>query len=91
MHEGGKRPVSAEIFLRAHEGYERYFTDRGGPAAGRSARAILCLTALTRWLGWRAVQLGRPSHPQAAAWARMFGEVGRRSASKLRRPPEESR
>lgn len=84
MHEGGKRPLSPDTFLCAHDGFQRFFTDWRGSAAGRTARAILCLTALTRWLGWRAVQFVRPSHPDAAAWARMFGEVGRRSVLALK-------
>jgi GT2 family glycosyltransferase len=86
VHEGGKRPVAAARFVHSHDGFERYFERRQGRAAGRLARATLCLTAAARCAGW-AYRARRNSDPErraeCEAWRRMFREVLRLSAPRV--------
>jgi N-acetylglucosaminyl-diphospho-decaprenol L-rhamnosyltransferase len=87
VHHGGNRPIPPERFVLAHDGFERFFARRSGPRAGRVARAILCLTALTRAAAWGAVAVFRPTRRQRAVeWMRMFLAVVELSARALRAP-----
>jgi GT2 family glycosyltransferase len=85
VHYGGKLPIPAERFMSSHYGYARYFRREGGAAAAWTARAALCLTALTRAIAWSGVAARSRSSPEARRWARMFWGVFARSALDLLR------
>ena len=88
VHFGGKRPIAPEVFLQAHAGLERYFGLAGGRSAAAAARAVLCMTALTRAIGWTILSLfDRPNRAEAQRWASMFIRVFWRSTLLLRRIP----
>lgn len=76
LHHGGKQPLSPELFLHSHEGFELYFAKHGGPAQARLARAALRLAALTRAIAWSLVPLVRPARAgDARRWRTMFWAV----------------
>jgi N-acetylglucosaminyl-diphospho-decaprenol L-rhamnosyltransferase len=85
-HHGGHQPISAELFVHAHDGFARYFGLMRGSKGAGLARASLCLTALTRAGMWAAVAfVSRVHRREALEWASMFGRVFLASLRKLPR------
>jgi GT2 family glycosyltransferase len=86
VHHGGKRPIAPDLFLHSHDGFERYFGLTGGRSAAASARAMLCLTALTRAFAWAVIGFfDRGRREEAYRWTSMFIRVFWRSARLLGR------
>lgn len=84
-HFGGARPIEASLFALSHDGWERYFGVRHGPAQQVLVRALLCLVAASRLGLWGArALLRRRGREEATSWARMF--AGATALSALRLP-----
>jgi N-acetylglucosaminyl-diphospho-decaprenol L-rhamnosyltransferase len=85
-HHGGKRPIRASLFVSSHDGFERYFDVRSGRVAAAVSRLVLCLTAVTRAVGWGAIAcLDRRRRADARSWAMMFVRVVALSAPRVGR------
>jgi N-acetylglucosaminyl-diphospho-decaprenol L-rhamnosyltransferase len=90
VHHGGKKPIAPDLFLHSHAGFERYFALTSGRGTAGAARAVLCLTALTRALGWILIALiDVRRREKGRRWASMFIRVFLRSAFLLARIPRE--